>query len=54
MRSFPTGEVALDGATEALLSMGFTSAEAELSLQGAPADASESALLQYALKKLGS
>ena len=50
----PVASKALDGATEALLSMGFTSAEAELSLQGAPADASESALLQYALKKLGS
>ena len=44
---------AIDGATEALLSMGFTSAEAELALKGAPQDASESALLQYALKKLG-
>lgn len=42
-----------DAATDALLSMGFTSAEAELALQGAPADASESELLRYALKRLG-
>ena len=45
---------AISGATEALLSMGFTSAEAELALKGAPEGASEGALLQYALKKLGS
>ena len=45
---------ALAGATEALLSMGFTSAEADLALKGAPEGATESALLQYALKKLGS
>lgn len=38
---------------DALLSMGFTSAEAELALKGAPEGAGESALLQYALKKLG-
>lgn len=43
----------LRGAREALLSMGFTSAEADLALKGAPADAGESALLQYALKRLG-
>lgn len=42
------------GATEALLSMGFTSAEAELALKGAPEGATEAALLQYALKRLGS
>ncbi len=45
---------ALDGASEALLSMGFTSAEIELALKGAPDGASEASLLQYALKKLGS
>ncbi len=45
---------ALKGATEALLSMGFTSAEAEVALQGAPEAAGEGALLQYALKRLGS
>lgn len=45
---------AMEGAKEALLSMGFTTAEIELSLKGAPEGASESALLQYALKKLGS
>ena len=41
------------GATEALLSMGFTSVEADLALKGAPDDATEAALLQYALKRLG-
>ena len=55
---FAQGEAApskaLEGAREALLSMGFTTAEIDLSLKGAPDDASESALLQYALRKLGS
>ena len=46
--------VALAGATEALLAMGFTSAEAEVALKGAPDGAGEGALLQYALKRLGS
>lgn len=46
-------EERLNGATEALLSMGFTSAEAELALKGAPEGATEQALLQYALKRLG-
>ena len=46
--------VALAGATEALLAMGFTSAEAEVALKGAPEGAGEGALLQYALKRLGS
>ena len=40
-------------ATEALLSMGFTSEETELALKGAPEEASETVLLQYALKRLG-
>lgn len=44
---------AIEGAREALLSMGFTSAEADLALKGAPEDGTESTLLQYALKKLG-
>ena len=44
---------ALDGASEALLSMGFTSAEADLALKGAPEGADETALLQYSLRKLG-
>ena len=44
---------AVEGAREALLSMGFTSAEADLALKGAPADGTEASLLQYALKKLG-
>lgn len=43
----------LDATTDALLSMGFTFAEAELALKGAPAEASESELLRYALKRLG-
>lgn len=47
-------EERLRSATEALLSMGFTSAEADLALAGAPEDAQEPALLQYALKRLGS
>ena len=41
------------GAAEALLAMGFTSAEADVALKGAPEGASEGALLQYALKRLG-
>lgn len=39
--------------TEALLSMGFTSEEASLALKGAPEEAPETVLLQYALKRLG-
>lgn len=50
----PSSDAAVKGATEALLSMGFTSAEAELALKGASEGASETALLQYALKRLGS
>lgn len=45
---------AMSAAQEALLSMGFTAAEAEVALKGAPEGADESALLQYALKRLGS
>lgn len=45
---------ALKGAREALLAMGFTSAEADLALKGAEEGASEQALIQYGLKKLGS
>lgn len=41
------------GAAEALLSMGFTSEETELALKGAPEEANETILLQYALKRLG-
>lgn len=44
----------LRGAHEALLAMGFSSAEADVALKGAPDDLStDSALLQYALKRLG-
>lgn len=43
----------ISAATDALLSMGFTSAEAELALKGAPEDANDSELLRYALKRLG-
>ena len=42
------------GIVEALLSMGFTDQEAQLAIKGAPEGASEGALLQYALKRLGS
>ena len=45
---------AMASAREALLSMGFTGTEVELSLKGAPEDATDAALIQYALKKLGS
>ncbi len=41
------------GAMDALLSMGFTETEASLALKGAPADADEKTLIQYALKRLG-
>lgn len=43
----------LAGAREALLSMGFTPAEVDLSLKGAAKDADTEALLKYALKRLG-
>lgn len=49
----PVVDQAVEGAREALLSMGFTSAEADLALKGAPEGGTESSLLQYALKKLG-
>lgn len=51
----PTVETneAVKGATEALLAMGFTQSEAELALKGVPADAPESTMLRYALKRLG-
>ena len=43
----------LQGARDALLSMGFSSAEADLALKDAPESAdTEGALLQYALKRL--
>lgn len=41
------------GVVEALLSMGFTSTETEVALKGAPDEASETVILQYALKRLG-
>lgn len=44
---------ALKGAREALLSLGFAQAEADVALKGAPEAADESALVQYALKRLG-
>ena len=47
-------EERMTGALEALLSMGFSSAEAELALAGAPEGATESALVKHALKRLGS
>lgn len=39
---------------DALLTMGFTTDEIELALKDAPEDADESALLKYALKRMGS
>lgn len=47
-------EERMTGAVEALLSMGFSSAEVELALKGAPEGATESALVKHALKRLGS
>lgn len=44
---------AVVSAIEALLSMGFTSAEANLALKDIPENASEKELLRIALKKLG-
>lgn len=44
---------AVQGVQDALLSMGFTSAEIEIALKGAPQQAEEAELLQYALKRLG-
>lgn len=45
----------LQGARDGLLAMGFTLAEADLALKGAPEELNtEGALLQYALKRLGS
>lgn len=44
---------ALSQALEALLAMGFTSAEADLAVKGAPEGAAETEILQYALKRLG-
>ena len=43
----------LQGAREALLSMGFTSTEIDLALKDAPSEETETGLLQYALKRLG-
>lgn len=48
-----TAGAELAGAREALLSMGFTPAEVDLSLKGAAEDADTEALLKYALKRLG-
>ncbi len=54
-RQTAAAERRLQGARDALLAMGFSSTEADLALKEAPDSAStESALLQYALKRLGS
>lgn len=45
---------AMAGARDALLSLGFASAEADVALKGAPVGADENALIKYALKRLGS
>ncbi len=47
-------DVRFEGAREALLSMGFTPAEADLALKGAPEGATETALVKYALGRLAS
>ncbi len=49
-----SSDAAVRGASEALISMGFTLTEADHALAGAPQDASEATVLQYALKRLGS
>lgn len=41
-------------AAETLMAMGFSPAEAEVALRDAPADATEAALVKYALKQIGS
>ena len=43
----------LKGAREALLALGFASAEADVALKGAPEGSDENALIKYALKRLG-
>lgn len=45
-------ETRLAAAAEVLLSMGFSSAEADLALKDAPEGATEGALVKYALKRL--
>lgn len=41
-------------AAETLMAMGFSPTEAEVALRDAPADATETALVKYALKQMGS
>ena len=41
-------------AAETLMAMGFSPTEAEVALRGAPEDATEAALVKYALKQIGS
>lgn len=41
-------------AAETLMAMGFSPAEAEVALRDAPVDATEEALVKYALKRIGS
>ena len=41
-------------AAETLMAMGFSPAEAEVALRDAPADATEAALVKYALRQIGS
>lgn len=54
LTSTATGGNALGEATEALLSMGFTSQEAALALEGADEAAPVEKVLAYALRRLGS
>lgn len=48
----PVVDARLAAAVEALLSMGFSSVEADLALKDAPEGATEGALVKYALKRL--
>ena len=52
--SAPTDSAAAESAHETLRSMGFTDTEITLALAGAPTEGDEVALIQYALKRLGS
>lgn len=49
----PAPAAPLAAASEALMSMGFTPAEVELALKGAPEGAGEAQLVKHALKRIG-
>lgn len=48
-----SGSAALKDIAQALLGMGFSPAEVDLALEGAPEEAPDAAILQYALRRLG-